>query len=623
MTAGVFRLAIQPAAIPFNGMSLLRAGLGLLLLAGTLTGAETPAALLADEMLQPPTAARLAALTAAAQQSGWGPLSPILRAAALRAYDRGRLPAAEAWYYVYRWSTLFAETEVQFIQPWIKAVEAAHVGYPNLAHSYSPRPQPLGQALSPELQAWLVGNVAFSGEFFTLLAPVDYLPEAFRVLNELHHRNPARFARYAHLALALALVYDLPPPPDWPHGQVSETSLARHLPDASEAFDWWIRQDQLGRTDHRLTDLGADELKFVVDAAAPFAELEWSRKNIDLPLNQLGRAYTLVRYRPDRAAAGGYVWAEAPYTLPAILAEGGICVDQAYFATQVGKARAVPTLLFRGAGMDGRHAWFGFLDGRKEWQLNAGRFGEQRFVTGLARDPQTWGDISDHELQFLAERFRTWPAFRTSCVHEEFATDFLQAGDAAAAVRAAWKAVKFERRNLDAWVTLLAAQEAGRGSPKDIEATLYQAMAAFAAYPDLEAGMSSRLCQSLRARGQLSAADFEEQRIVAKNRLARSDLPLQQARENLERVLATRPLAERIRAYNTLVDTLGQSAGIEFYDRIVTFFVEHLVKAGRMAEARQAAERARAALYVPRGSQLEGEFISLLRDMPKVPAPAR
>jgi hypothetical protein len=604
-------------------MSPLRAGLGLLLLPVTLTGAATPAALQEDEMLQPPTTARLAALTAAAQQSGWGPLAPGLRAAARRAYDHSRLPAAEAWYYVYRWSALFAETEVQFIPPWIKAIESTHAGHPNLAHHYSPRPQPLGQALSPELQAWLLANVAFSSEFFSLLAPVDYLPEVFRALNELHRRNPARFARYAHLALALALVYDLPPPPDWPHGQASETSLPRHLPDVVDAFDWWIRQDQLGRTDHRLTDLGADELKFVVDAAAPFAELEWSQKNVDLPLDQLDRAYTQIRYRTDRAVSGAYVWTGAPYTLPAILAEGGICVDQAYFATQVGKARAVPTLLFRGAGMDGRHAWFGFLDGRKQWQLNAGRFGEQRFVTGLARDPQTWGDISDHELQFLAERFRTRPAFRTSGVHEQFATDFLLAGDAAAAVRAAWQAVKFERRNLDAWVTLLAAQEARGDSPKVIEATLYQAMAAFAAYPDLEAGLSSRLCQSLRARGQLSAADFEEQRIATKNRLARSDLPLQQARENLERILASRPLAEQIRAYNTLVDTLGQGAGIEFYDRIVTFFVEHLVKAGRMAEARQAAERARAALYVPPGSQLDGEFVRLLRDMPKAPAPAR
>jgi hypothetical protein len=616
-------LAIRLTAIPIPGMPLFRAGLGLLLLCGRLAAAESTVLVGEAETLQPPTAARLAGYAAAARQSGWGALTPGLRAAALGAYGHGRLPAAEAWYYVYRWSALLAETEAQFIPAWLKAIASEHVGHPNMARSYAMRPQPLGQKLSPELQAWLVGNAAFSSEFFGLLSPVDYLPGVFGTLDELHRHSPARFARYPHLALALALVYDLPPPPDWPHGQASETSLPRRLPDVVEAFDWWIRQDQLGRTDHRLTDLGADELKFVVDAAAPFPELEWAQKNIDLPLNQLARAYTMVRYRTDRAAAGAYVWADAQYTLPAILAEGGICVDQAYFAAQVGKARGVPTLLFRGAGRDGRHAWFGFLDARKGWQLNAGRFGEQRFVTGLARDPQTWGDISDHELQFLAERFRTLPAFRTSGVHEEFAADLLQAGDAPSAVRAAWTAIRSERRNLNAWFTLLAAQQARRDGPKEIEATLYQAVAAFAVYPDLEAGFSSQLCQSLRARGQLSAAEFEEQRIVTKNGLARSDLALQQARENLRRIMATRPLAERIRAYNTLVDTMGQGAGIEFYDRIVTFFIEHLVVAGRPTEARQAAERARAALYVPGGSQLEAEFAKLLRDLPTAPAPSR
>ncbi len=142
-------------------------------------------------------------------------------------------------------------------------------------------------------------------------------------------------------------------------------------------------------------------------------------------------------------------------------------VDQAYFATQVGKARGVPTLLFpRGEGMDGRHAWFGFLDGNQQWQLNAGRAGVLRFVTGYARDPQTWKEISDHELRFLSERFRSQPAFHTSRVHQQFAADYLANRNPAAAIHAAWQATKFERRNLDAWTTLLDAQVAQGDTPQ-------------------------------------------------------------------------------------------------------------------------------------------------------------
>ncbi len=601
-------------------MAPLRAGFLVLVLTSIRLGAQDVAPLTEAEMLTPPTAPRLAEFASYAHQAGWEKLSPMFRLAARRAYENGRLPAADRWYQVYRWSALFAETEVQFIPHWIKEMESAHVVHSNLPVRWVPHKKRLGDWLAPELQLWLVSDGDFSTQFFNVMAPVDFLPEVLRILDDLYHRDPARFARYARLALAIAVVYDLPPPPDWPHGQTQPDAFTRRLPLPNEAFDWWIHQDQADRTYIPITGLGADELKFVVDAAAPFAELKWSQRNVDVKLNQLTRAYTMIRYRPDRAEKELYTWPDGAYRLADIRRVGGICIDQAYFATQVGKARGVPTLLFRGEGKDGRHAWFGFLDGNRQWQLNAGRLGEQRLVTGYARDPQTWQDISDHELQFLSERFRTLPAFRSSSVHQEFAEDYLLSGDASAAIRAAWQAIHFEPRNLDAWTTLLDAQAKQGDTPKQIEATLYQAIAAFGSYADLEAGFSGRLCRSLRARGQLSAADFEEQRILTKNRIARADLALLRARENLNETLATHPLDDAIKSYNTLVDTQGHGAGIEFFDRIVNPFVRHLQEIGKPAEARVAAERARDRLYHPPGSQLDGEFMRLFKDLNAKPA---
>jgi hypothetical protein len=600
-------------------MAILRAGLVLLLLAGTRLGAQSYVPLTDAEMLLPPTAARLGELAGYAEQAGWDKLTPMFHTAATTAYAKGRLPAAERWYQVYRWSGLFAETEAKFLPQWIKEMEDAKVVHANLQHRYVPQKERLGLWLAPELKRWLLVSPDFSGDFFALITPVDFLPKVFATLNALYAADAARFARYEHLALAIAVVYDLPPPPDWPHGQV-DGSFARQLPAPGEAFDWWIRQDQLDRTYLRIEKLRADELKFVVDAAAPFAQLDWSRRNVDLPLSQLAKAYTMIGYRPDRAAKEVYVWPDGPYTLEAIRRTGGICIDQAYFATQVGKARGVPTLLFRGEGKDGRHAWFGYLDGNQQWQLNAGRAGELRFVTGYARDPQTWREITDHELRFLSERFRTLPAFHTSRVHQQFAADYLSSQHPAAAIKAAWLAVRFEPRNLDAWTTLLDAQQAQGDGPKLVEATLYQAIAAFGNYADLEAAFSGQLTRSLRARGQLSAADLEEQRILSKNRLVRSDLALLRAQDTLRQAMETRPRAESIKTYNTLVDTQGRGAGIEFYDRIVTHFVRELLKTGHPAEARQAAERARAKLFVPPGSQLEGEFNQLFKELlPKPP----
>ncbi len=104
------------------------------------------------------------------------------------------------------------------------------------------------------MQDWVLSNPAFSEEFFSDLKPVDHLPHGLRRSSTgCTGAIPTKFARYSSLALAIALVYDVPPPPYWPHYQVSPDSLPRKLPNPAEPFDRLTREDMLGRTYHRLT----------------------------------------------------------------------------------------------------------------------------------------------------------------------------------------------------------------------------------------------------------------------------------------------------------------------------------------------------------------------------------
>ncbi len=591
----------------------LRGGL-LLFLVALVAAAAQPAAIPDAEILHVPAANRVAAVHAAAQRDGWAPQQAGLRSAAFRAYERERFAAAEGWLNLYRWSALLGMTEVEFGRGWLEAVQGARVGHAGMAATYQWSERPLASFVSPPLQAWLIGDATFSGAFFNLLAPVDYLPRVFGLLDELHRRDPARFKAYAQLALALAVVYDVPPPPDWPHAQVPAAALPRRWPAASEAFDWWIRQEQRGRTFHRLQRLGADELKFVVDAAAPFSELEWVVTLPEPALAQMPRAYAMIRYRRDRIAAGEAVWPGADYTLRTLLATGGICCDQGYFATQLGKARGVPTLYFQGPGSDGRHAWFGYLDGSRKWQLDAGRYEEQKFVTGVARDPQTWGAFTDHELQFLSERFRELPSFRQARLHARFAAEYLALDRAPAAAAAARKAVSFEKRHQDGWELLVAAARREGRDAKVIENVLREAALAFQArHPQIEAAYVNRVAESLRARGEISAAEAEVRRIAAKNQAHRGDLSVQQARDIVRRAIAAEPLPGQVRAYNAVVDRYGPGAGVAFFDEVVLGFVRHLLQLKQPAEAQRAVERARRVLNPPAGSQLDSELKRLLQ----------
>src|SRR5687767_6067900 len=89
----------------------------LLLALSAALGAQ-PAPISDAEALSPPTPQRLSAVHAAAQRDGWAPQSAMLRSAAFRAYEREKLPAAEAWLNAYRWSALLGQTEAEFLPRW-------------------------------------------------------------------------------------------------------------------------------------------------------------------------------------------------------------------------------------------------------------------------------------------------------------------------------------------------------------------------------------------------------------------------------------------------------------------------------------------------------------------------
>jgi hypothetical protein len=555
-----------------------------------------------SETWNPPTPERLATLEGLAERTGWYSVAVPARSAAMRAYGQDRFIAADAWFNVYQWLADFSEPENMFYSNWIQSLQAENLPVPA---GYRPSDRPIGINLSNDLKHWLLSNQAFSQEFFSTITSVDNLPRVYAILEGLRRRDAAKFARYASLALALAVVYDVEPPSYWPHHQVTEQALPRKLPNPALTYEWLTHEDMLGRTYFRLARLRAEELKFVVDTAAPVSELEWSQLNVPYPLDHFEGAYSMVKYRSDRLGEDSLMtWSGQPYTLQAILQEGGICVDQAYFATEAGKARGVPTLLFSGSGQNSRHAWFGFLDAEGKWRLDAGRYADHRLVTGTAIDPQSWLVISDHDLQFLAERFRALPSFQQSSVHLEFARVFLQEGDAASSARAARKAVNYERRNLGAWEVLIAADTKLGYDPAKLESVLREAALALSHYPDLLVWYKNRICSSLRARGETSLANAEERSIAESRKGDRADLATQQAASILARSIDTQPIPTQIATYNSIMAQFGHGAGTMFFDEVVVGFAEHLALVHMRPQAREAVERAREALEVQPGTQL-------------------
>lgn len=564
----------------------------------------------AGELTHAPTPVRIAELIDRAAAQGWGSAVSPLRAAAQQAYETGS-GYAPAWYYLYRWARLLGTPYGKAIQDWIRAVEGAKVGHRNMATSYEFRPGSLSAGLTRELLIALLGNPAVSEVFFQLLTPVDNPAEVLAILQRIHRQDPAMFGSFTNLALAIAVVYDVPPPPDWPHGQVSAAALPRQLPAPEKIFAYYARLQRMNGTLQHLGRLPADELKFLVDSVAPLPELDWARKNVPPGLADLGQAYTMVKYRKDRVTANQYSWPGTSYNLAGILQAGGICVDQAYFASTAGKAKGIPTILFRGAGLDGRHAWFGYLDANQQWQLNCGRFAEQQYVVGLAFDPQTWGNINDHELLFITERFRALPTYKLSVMHAEFAADYLREGKAEPALKAAREAVNRDRRNVEAWNILLQAQASLSPDVRARETILREAVLAFQKYPDLEINFSRLLIGVLQARGETSLAAFEEQRLAKKYQLNRADLSIEQAAARITRSMQQDDWATQIKVFKQVLETTGKGGAIDYFDKVVAPFVLHLATHDQVPAALSVLDLARRTLRVESGAQLDREITSL------------
>ncbi|MEM1058727.1 MAG: hypothetical protein AAGK14_05730 [Verrucomicrobiota bacterium] len=264
---------------------------------------------------------------------------------------------------------------------------------------FLPRDQPLAKRLTPESLDLLLNEPRLIEELARTANPHgDYLPGVFLVLNDLITANPKAVREYPALAVALAVVYDQPLPPDWPHGQVDRRDVPLVKEPWKGLFAYFIRLQEEGELIHDLKELEGDRLKFLVDAPIELTELDWARENLKTSRRKFDGVYFEVRYVNERVTSQEYDWTMGPYTLANILSAGGICVDQAYFATIAGKAMGLPTLYFTGQGRDGGHAWIGYLRNKNRWETDIGRYALQKFVTGHAIDPQTWQPISDHAL---------------------------------------------------------------------------------------------------------------------------------------------------------------------------------------------------------------------------------
>jgi len=207
------------------------------------------------------------------------------------------------------------------------------------------------------------------------------------------------------LAAAVSVVYDAPVV-----AQVNENLVSGS--GALPVFDHLCRNER--SMIFGIKDVPSEAWVFVVDVAAPEAEMQWAVQQF-AKQQDIGALYDRVEYDNDHLEKGTpKKVTQAGWNLPNILKHGGVCADQAYFCATVSKSLGAPAAVTVGRDGSLSHAWIGYaMRGRggpmwAEW----GRFGGYVGVEGMILHPQTGKSVSSTLMPMLTEYGRTPAADR-------------------------------------------------------------------------------------------------------------------------------------------------------------------------------------------------------------------
>lgn len=299
-----------------------------------------------------------------------------------------------------------------------------------------------------ESLAWLAQQPKLMKALCLAVGEYDSPDRVMGVFRALYRTNRETLENWPELTAALCVVWDQAA------GEADDSDKSRG--------DWAVflyRYFALSKVAWRydLHTMPWQLQVYVVDLRISPEEMQWVWQKYKQVYDVGGRYFDVpyddaAYYQGDAKKIEG-----RPYTLENLIKYGGVCGDQAYFATQVGRAMGVPATVITGQGGGGEvgHAWMGYLNRQKNkiiWDLKNGRYESQLYWTGSVSNPQTHKQISESETSLLAELQNTTPQQRDLSIALLRTIDMQPTDEAK--VKTLFKALDLSSGNDDAWLML-------------------------------------------------------------------------------------------------------------------------------------------------------------------------
>jgi len=199
---------------------------------------------------------------------------------------------------------------------------------------------------------------------------------------ELKKTYGRQFDQFRHLGLAFAFVYGQAKGETIRADWMDWVAAGRPVPSCSESFGYYLQHQ--GEMLYALDILPWPLLLHIADNDVPMAEREWALRHYrDRSLESLGRIHSDPKYiTGDRART--YTEVSGAMAIPAILQRGGVCSQQAYYASGVFKCLGVPSVRL----LERWHAYEGWLAGERPYHVLYGGTGGRKngyFLCPLTR----------------------------------------------------------------------------------------------------------------------------------------------------------------------------------------------------------------------------------------------
>jgi hypothetical protein len=444
--------------------------------------------------------------------------------------------------------------------------------------------------------------------FVEKLNPRDVKKVALQNLLNLEKANAADLHEYAALGVAFSLVFDRPFPQDWPHPQVAQSAVPIGDLDVVQRFNFYVQSNR----DHKLetdpTQLTFEKLKFLVDSEVSLSELAYAQTN-HISYSRFEDAFFSIRYDESRTTgvSFAFMWGLPTYTLLDIAKNGGICVDQAYYATILGKGRGIPTIYFHGQGTGGGHAWFGYLSSSGKWELDCGRYESENYPKGYAVDPQTWTAIDDTILTNFFKNGDTNPNFHPA--ENAMAWAQLQ-GDKDLSRKALDDARAIMPELAQSWRMEGAFLE-NTGASDDDKKTFYQSwISQFQSFADMKVEGQRRLLAVLRKTND-PGADELQQDIVLANRSSDIDVGISGSWDTINGKIQSGDWEGARLEYEKAVRDFGDQGGGTLFYELIAPYIEACLKAGRIDQADKDMKFTEDRMQIESGSIISSEFDTL------------